>query len=156
MAADSTLLRRAGPNDEPAILALAVELSSFPVPHWRTPEEIQRADDGVIHAILLGETDGAFAAVVEEAGVIVGAVCAREKDDYFNHSLMAYVEVLAVAPAARGKGIARRLLDAVEAWAREEAYAGVGLSVWLQNERARGLYEHLGYVPETVQYLKTL
>ncbi len=126
------------------------------MPAWRGPAEIQRADDAIIHDILLDQIDGSFAAVVEEAGAIVGALCAREKDDYFSHTPMAYIEVLAVAPAARGKGVARRLLDAVEAWAREEAYDRVALSVWLQNQRARGLYEHLGYVPETVQYLKTL
>ena len=57
------------------------------------------------------------------------------------------IEVLAVDPAARGRGVARALMRAAESWAREHGFTRVSLNVWAQNERARGLYEHLGWEP---------
>jgi ribosomal protein S18 acetylase RimI-like enzyme len=64
--------------------------------------------------------------------------------------------VLAVDPGAQGRGVARALVDAAESWARAQGSRRISLNVWVQNERARGLYEHLGYGPETMHYLKEL
>jgi len=66
------------------------------------------------------------------------------------------VEILALSPEAEGRGIARLLIQAVEAWSRELGYTRVTLNVFATNQRALGLYEHLGYRPETVHYLKDL
>jgi ribosomal protein S18 acetylase RimI-like enzyme len=66
------------------------------------------------------------------------------------------VEILALAPEAEGRGIARVLMQAAEDWSREQGYSRVTLNVFATNQRALGLYEHLGYRPETVHYLKDL
>ena len=47
-------------------------------------------------------------------------------------------------------------MQAAEEWSREQGYSRVTLNVFATNERALGLYEHLGYRPETVHYLKDL
>ena len=83
-------------------------------------------------------------------------VCLSTTEDYFTHEPVAHVEVLAVDPAARVRGVARALMQAAESWARTQGFARISLNVWVQNERARGLYEHLGYGPETMHYLKNL
>lgn len=137
------------------MLLLADQLSAFPVPPWRTAQEIQRADDGVIRAAL-GDTPGTVAFVVEGRHGLDGAVCLTTQVDYFTHERLAHIEVLAVDPAAQGRGVARALMDAAETWAREQGSRRISLNVWAQNERARGLYEHLGYAAETMHYLKTL
>lgn len=149
------VVRKATAADEPGILELADELAAFPVPPWRTAREIQRADDGVIRAALDGDV-GIVAYVVDGPRGLDGAVCISSKTDYFTGELVPHVEVLAVSPAARGQGIARALMDAAESWARDQGARRISLNVWAQNERARGLYEHLGYVPETMHYLKEL
>jgi ribosomal protein S18 acetylase RimI-like enzyme len=51
-----------------------------------------------------------------------------------------------VAPEARGQGIGGALVDAVEAWAREVGYPGIGLGVTTTNEAAIRLYVAKGYV----------
>ena len=54
---------------------------------------------------------------------------------------------LAVVPTARRRGIARALLDALVAEARESRIARVFLEVRESNAAARALYASLGFVP---------
>ena len=154
--ATTIAVRPARREDEAAVLTLADQLAAFPVPAWRTAREIQRADDGVLREALEGAREGTVAFVAEGPGGIDGVVCLSTTEDYFTHEPLAHVEVLAVDPAARGRGVARALMQAAESWARRQGFARISLNVWMQNERARGLYEHLGYGPETMHYLKAL
>lgn len=150
------VVRRGVRSDEAAVLALADQLAAFPVPAWRTAREIQRADDDVLRAALGSEAPGSIAFVAVGPGGLDGVVCLTTRRDYFTQAPMAHVEVLAVDPAAQGRGVARALMKSAEGWAREAGLTRISLNVWAQNERARGLYEHLGYKPETMHYLKDL
>ena len=149
-------VRRGTGTDEAAVLALADQLAAFPVPPWRTAREIQRADDNVIREALAGEVAGSVAFVVDGEQSLDGAVCLSTQVDYFTRERLAHIEVLAVDPGAQGRGVARALMDAAESWARAQGSRRISLNVWVQNGRARGLYEHLGYGPETMHYLKEL
>jgi len=51
-----------------------------------------------------------------------------------------------VAPASRGTGVARDLVESVVAWAGEHGAARVCLSVEPGNDRAARLYEKCGFV----------
>jgi ribosomal protein S18 acetylase RimI-like enzyme len=64
--------------------------------------------------------------------------------------------VLAVAEAAAGRGVARQLMEATEQWAAARGYGRVELSVFVNNRRARGFYEHLGYREEILRCVKEL
>ena len=59
-----------------------------------------------------------------------------------------------MSEAAAGRGLARRLVERVEQWARARGSVRVDLNVFCANRRARGFYEHLGFRPETVRYVK--
>ncbi len=61
----------------------------------------------------------------------------------------AEIRMLAVDEDARGAGIARRLMDASEAYAREVGMAGVVLSTESSMHAAHRLYEGRGYTRET-------
>jgi ribosomal protein S18 acetylase RimI-like enzyme len=149
-------VRRGRREDEVQVLALADELAAFPVPPWRTAREIQRADDGVIRETLRSEAPGTVAFVADGPHGLDGAVCLTTQVDYFTGEAVAHIEVLTVAPGARGRGVARALMHAAETWASTSGLRRISLNVWVQNQRARGLYEHLGYGPETMHYLKEL
>lgn len=151
----AVMVRTGRMDDEAAVLALADQLAAFPVPAWRTAREIQRADDGVIREGLRG-VPGIAVLVAQGAAALEGVICLSTQVDYFTGERLAHVEVLAVDPAAQGRGIARALMDAGESWARTQGFSRISLNVWTQNERARGLYEHLGYSPETMHYMKAL
>ncbi len=147
-------IRPATPQDRDAVLRLTERLGDFPVPPWRTPEEIGRADHHLLLPALESLPAEALLLVAEVAARVVGFVFAAEREDYFTHEVVVHVEDLALAPEAEGRGLARALMEAVESWARGRGRRRVSLNVWAQNRRAIGLYERLGYRPETVHYLK--
>lgn len=155
--AGALTVRRAAPADREQVLALTDRLAAFPVPAWRTPQEIAVAD----HAILLAALDapgGDTAVFVAEGAqaTLDGMALVSTKVDYFTQAPHAHVEVLAVATHAEGRGVARALLSAAESWAAARGDHCITLNVFDANWRARGLYGHLGYRPETVHYLKRL
>lgn len=63
------------------------------------------------------------------------------------------VDGLAVAEGWRGRGLGSALLEALAAEARARGYARLRLDVADQNDRARALYERLGFDPAGHQRL---
>jgi [ribosomal protein S18]-alanine N-acetyltransferase len=66
---------------------------------------------------------------------------------YRRRSTIGRLYSIATSPAARGHGIARRLMTACERSARRRACRAVRLEVREDNAAAIHLYETLGYVP---------
>lgn len=60
---------------------------------------------------------------------------------------MAHLYQMWVAPAHRGRGIGRELLDAVIEWARAAGARAVELGVTCGNTPASRLYARAGFVP---------
>ncbi|MCP5153714.1 MAG: GNAT family N-acetyltransferase [Ectothiorhodospiraceae bacterium] len=79
------------------------------------------------------------ALVAEHGATVVGCVFWHPRDDGI------YLDRLAVLPPWRGHGVGRRLVDAVEALARDAGAHHVSLSVRLALERQRAWYASLGY-----------
>jgi predicted N-acetyltransferase YhbS len=80
------------------------------------------------------------AIVAERNGQVLGCVMVKlEEDDL-------YLGRLAVVPAARGQGIARKLVEAVEDEARRRELAGVRLGVRIVLPENQRLFTALGYV----------
>jgi len=101
-------------------------------------------ESGAFHetaASVAAELDkGAGAIVALHDGAIVGCVMTKrlEGDLYFGR--------LAVLPSARGLGVARRLIEAVEADARARGLPGVRLGVRIALPANQKLFAALGYV----------
>jgi GNAT superfamily N-acetyltransferase len=129
-------IRRAGPEDAPAIAAVLHE--SF----------IQfRAlyTDGGFAATALGEVDvlarmqeGPVWVALRE-GVVLGTGAAVVKSESI------YIRGMAVLPNARGSGIGKRLLQHIEAWAAGEGYTRLFLSTTPFLNSAIRLYEEFGF-----------
>jgi ribosomal protein S18 acetylase RimI-like enzyme len=83
---------------------------------------------------------GAGALIAERNGETLGCVMTKvvEGDLYFGR--------LAVPPAARGLGIAKRLIEAVEADAAKRGLAGVRLGVRVVLTDNQKLFASMGYV----------
>jgi predicted N-acetyltransferase YhbS len=90
-------------------------------------------------AIAMELAHGADAIIAEQNGKVVGCVMLKpmEGDLYFGR--------LSVVPAARGGGIARRLIEAVEGEARRRGAGGVRLGVRIVLTDNQRLFASLGY-----------
>jgi len=151
-------IRPARPDDEAFLIRLTRRLADFPLPAWRSADEIAQSDRQILRDSLRGLLPGSaiLVAELEPEGTPAGYVFATTRQDYFTATAHAHVEVLAVEPDAQGQGVARGLMGAIEAWARECGYGWVTLNVFDRNTRARALYDRLGYLPETIHYRKEL
>ncbi|CAN5888019.1 hypothetical protein BH11PSE3_BH11PSE3_26970 [soil metagenome] len=134
---DSLILRAATATDAAAIAATIA--AAFEQYRGRlTPESgaLRETTDAI--ADELAREAGAILA--EQNGEILGCVMVKivEGDLYFSR--------LAVHPTARGRGIARRLIDAVEDEARRRELPGVRLGVRIVLTENQQLFASLGYV----------
>lgn len=85
--------------------------------------------------------------MIRENGAVIGYVALS-----LGHSIMAggpdgFIDDLYLVPAARGRGIGRRVLAFVEARARELGFRALHLEVELANTRAQRTYAAAGYQP---------
>lgn len=83
-------------------------------------------------------------------GEVVGYVQVRPPTPLTSNAHVLTVDGLGVSPAAQRRGVAARLLEAVDDRAVERAAAKVTLRVLAVNAGARSLYERHGYVVEGV------
>lgn len=80
--------------------------------------------------------------IAEDGDRRVGMVACRLLD---RPAGSAWLTALWVDPAARGAGLALRLIDAVAGWARERGATALDLSVTTNNEQAAALYARAGF-----------
>lgn len=63
------------------------------------------------------------------------------------------VHRLAVSPEHQGKGIARKIMDFAEEWAKENKYDAIRLDTFSQNPRNQRFYKNRGYTELGSVYL---
>lgn len=84
----------------------------------------------------------------------VGVLMARTFDHPFGAGRWAKETVWYIDPSARGRG-AIRMLDAYEAWAREEGCTTIGMASLATND-VSGIYLRRGYRPAETHFTKAL
>jgi ribosomal protein S18 acetylase RimI-like enzyme len=133
---DTLVLRPATAGDAPA-LAATIAAAFEQYRGKLVPESgAFRETAGAISAEL---TNGAGAIIAERNGTVLGCVMTKlEEGDL-------YLGRLSVLPAARGEGLARRLISAVEAEARARNLPGVRLGVRVVLTDNQKLFQSLGY-----------
>ncbi len=129
-------LRPATVADVPAILAVTKAAYAPYTDRFDPPSGVVREQPESVERYFV--TGGVI--VADKDGEIVGAVRYEPHDDYL------YLGRLAVAPAWQGRGIGRRLVEAVEEWALLLGLDEVHLGVRMELTENRDLYRHLGYV----------
>jgi len=134
---DSLILRAATAADAAAVAATIA--AAFEQYRGRlTPESGAFGETAEGIAAELAHESGAILA--EQNGKVLGCVMVKilEGDLYLGR--------LAVVPSARGQGIARKLIEAVEDEARRRELAGVQLGVRIVLTENQRLFSSLGYV----------
>jgi GNAT superfamily N-acetyltransferase len=107
------------------------------------------------------ETETLFA--YRENDVVLGIVVLNESQDEeygalnwstSNDDRNIVVHRLAVHPDHQGKGLARKLMDFAEKWAKENNYDAIRLDTFSQNPRNQKFYTNRGYNDLGSVYLK--
>jgi ribosomal-protein-alanine N-acetyltransferase len=125
-------VRRAGPADLPALLALE---QNFPG---------DRMSARSLRRLLAG--DSAAIWVARAGGTTLGSLVLLMR----RNNAVGRIYSVVVDPAARGQGIAGRLVNAAERHARLGKKALMSLEVRADNAPARALYRRLGYAETAV------
>jgi ribosomal protein S18 acetylase RimI-like enzyme len=117
------------------------------------------AEDG--YAWFLGtqiDRDEALVLVAERDGDIVGYLYAGIEPHNWKElrERAGYVHDILITEDTRGTGIGRELMDAAFAWMREQGVPRVLLWTAASNERARSLFERLGFRATMVEMTKEL
>lgn len=93
---------------------------------------------------------GRTEAYVAEApgGAVLGYLLVGEGGGFLTSEPHGFIFDLWVAPAQRGKGLGKYLVEWAAQWARSRGYRKVKLEVAETNARARHVYEELGFRTE--------
>jgi GNAT superfamily N-acetyltransferase len=150
-------IRPALPRDRSFVLAAGQRLASFDPPAWRPPQQIVEGERRTLRAFFAAPPEGSSLLIAEsDEGGALGFVYLERLQDYFTLEPHGHVGILVVTEVAAGKGVGSALMRSAEAWAREQGYAKLTLTVFEGNRAARAVYDHLGYAPETLRYVKIL
>jgi GNAT superfamily N-acetyltransferase len=132
-------VRPARPGDEADILRLVRALADYE----REPDAVEATAEG-LRAHLFAAEPRVFAHVAEEGGRIVGIAVWFLTFSTWTGRHGVYLEDLFVDPAARGGGVARALVRALAAEARDRGCARMDWAVLDWNEAAKAFYRRLG------------
>ncbi|MGB6985829.1 MAG: GNAT family N-acetyltransferase [Candidatus Aquilonibacter sp.] len=134
-------VRRATPADIDVLLPL---VRAYRVFYGQMPDEA--GERRFIGKHLREVTSTVFLA--SDGRSVLGFVQIFESWSTVRLAPMLILEDLFVEPAVRGRGIARALIDAAIAYAREAGAGGMFLETAVNNERAQAVYERSGWERE--------
>jgi len=139
------IVRVAEPGDAKACLAIVGDaVRTRPRTLAVTEDELWSPREWRRHRV--GWTKMGVWLVAEVEGQVLGQLsCERSPRPPMTHTGEFGITV---AAAARGQGIGRAMLVALEVWAAEVGVTRIALAVFVGNDAAHGLYRSLGYVDE--------
>lgn len=146
------MIRLATKDDIPRLVELGVEfhaLAKATIPY----------DPPTFGAMLGGLLDNPACVIFvsERDGVVVGSIGGILAPVLFNLTVTNVSEVFwFVAAAYRGRSDGQRLIDALEAWAKERKAATITMIALAAHPIIGDLYEARGYTPQETQYVKEL
>lgn len=96
--------------------------------------------------------------VAELDSELIGCGYARIEDSkpYLKHRQHAYLGFMYVAPEHRGKGVNKRIIEALEQWSASQGVTEMRLEVYTNNPSAIRAYEKCGYSGYLLDMRKSL
>ncbi len=99
--------------------------------------DLAKLVESPLSAVFVAEIDGDL--------IASGYVLEKEAQDYLKHERYAYLGFMYVKPEHRGKGVNKRILDALLDWAKERGLSEIRLEVYSENSAAVKAYEKAGF-----------
>ena len=138
-------ITRAGPADLDALSVLFDGYRQF----YGQPSDLPRARDWLRSRLRVGES---VVLVAKRGGKTVGFAQLYPMFSSVRTAKTWILNDLFVDSAARRGGVARALLDAAAAFARENGAAGISLETTRDNDAARALYRAAGWNEDATQW----
>jgi GNAT superfamily N-acetyltransferase len=150
------LIRPGTAADRDFVIATARRLAAFGPPPWRSPQEVVAGEVRCLDDFFDGRLNGATLLIAEQDAVPLGFAFLEPAIDYFTGEKHLHLGMITVTAEAEGRGAGAALMHAAEERTRTAGHTRLTLNVFAGNERARHVYERLGYQIETVRYVKML
>ena len=149
--------RSATADDAAAIRSLLPRLADFPSPARLTTEDVWRYDGAALDEWAAGDRPQTWVRVaVDPHDQIVAAAIGSMITDSFTGQQAVHLEVVVIDERVDGNGLGRTLIGEIEADGRERGALVMSLNVMVANQRARSLYERLGFEEEMIRASKPL
>lgn len=133
-------VRSATPADVEELVRLQGVLFSIEADFQPEPERQRRGLE-----LMLAEPERRCVLVAEESSRVVGMIAAQLVVSTAEGAPSALVEDMVVDESARGRGLGRRLVQALEAWARGRGATRMQLLADRDNRSALRFYERMGW-----------
>jgi len=152
------LVRSATPDDDEFIFGLIERFVDFELPKWRRRNVVIEGIRRDLARNLEEPPAGSFLFVAEDdsSGERVGFLHLQAVTDYFTGHQNCHVSDIAVSRSHANRGIGKALMGYAEKFAKEHRYERLQLNVFPGNEKARKLYEELGYGLDMLRMVKPL
>ena len=152
------LVRSANADDDEFIFSLIERFVDFELPKWRRRNVVVEGIRRDLARNLEEPPAGSFLFVAEDdsTGERVAFLHLQTVTDYFTGHQNCHVSDIAVARKYGGQGIGKALMAYAERFAKEHRYERLQLNVFPGNERARKLYEELGFGVDVLRMVKPL
>jgi len=150
------IIREATDADRSFILSLSPTLTEGAKLFWHSDEVVVQFQDRYAAEALDNTQERQMTLIAETDGVPAGFIIVSESTDEISLEVCAKVPLLAVAKEFHGTGIAKKLMDEAEKWAKAHGHRLLQLEVFYNNERARAFYEKQGFHNDTIVMVKPL
>ncbi len=149
------LVRPARPSDEAFVVALAGRFAESR-PDWRDEREVTLGTERELRRAFRDPSPGSVVYIAEHgaSGESLGFAYGVVHEDFFTGETHGHLSEIAVV--RDGSGAARPLIAAIERHFARGGLRFVTLNVNVDNARAAGVYERLGYAAHVVQMVKVL
>ena len=151
-----TNVRPATADDLPFILSLVPRLVTFDLPPWRDAEAVRASSENLLRQAVTTPPAGSALLLASLVNESLGFVHVETTPEFFTNEPQGYVANLAVKETGEGKGVGKALMEAAEAWTKEQGMRHLTLYVFAGNARARTFYARLGFEEDSLKLIKNL
>jgi GNAT superfamily N-acetyltransferase len=149
---DDIVVRPAATADRAFMVSLDGRLIEEAVVPGVAQADIVAFQSNYTSAALDTDKPGAVTLVaVDGANQPLGYIQLEPHDDMLTGGISGYVSILAVRAEAEGRGVAKRLMEAAEQWAKARGFPFLLLDVFASNATARRFYARGGFVEESLR-----
>jgi GNAT superfamily N-acetyltransferase len=150
-------IRRATTDDRDFMFDQAARLAAVAALPWHTSDDVLRFQHRFMtNTLARAEAECGTFIAEDDSTQRLGFVHIEASTDAITLEACAYVALLAVIEAAEGQGVATRLMEAAEDWARAQGFRLICLDVFANNQRARAFYARHGYQDDALRLTKAL